>query len=140
MAEMETWANAGYPDEACGIVVEKNGGLEVMCLENLQNKLHALDPDLYNRDARTAYNFNPLVLHQVEEAGGRIRVVFHSHPDRGAYFSGEDVLSALGGDPDGEPVLPGVDYLVLSTRADGVDDTKLFVWDPLSRTFKEPSV
>ena len=137
MYEIEAWANQNYPEEACGVVVEKDGLLEVMCRDNLQNELHARDPGSYPRDARTAYNLDPIVLCQVEASGGSVRVVFHSHPDRGAYFSDEDVLCALGGDPDGTPVLPGVDYLVLSSRANGVDDAKLFVWDDSNRKFEE---
>ena len=137
MGEVAAWANSAYPDEACGVIIEKDGRLSVLCLEKLQNKLHQRDPEMYPRDARTAYNFNPLVLYQAEEDGAQVRVVFHSHPDRGAYFSDEDVLSALGGDPDGDPVLPGVDYLVLSARVAGVDDAKLFVWCADQRTFQE---
>ena len=32
-----------------------------------------------------------------EEGGGVVRGFFHSHPDRGAYFSDEDLADALGG-------------------------------------------
>lgn len=137
MPEMVDWAMQGYPKEACGLILERDGALDVLCCENLQDKLHAMDSERYPRTAETAYNLDPMVLYRASEDGAAVRGIFHSHPDRGAYFSDEDVLSALGGDPEGEPILPGVDYLVLSARADGVDDAKLFVWDEAERRFVE---
>ncbi len=137
MEEMRAWAMQGYPDEACGLIVEREGALAVECCENLQNQLHAVDPVRFERTAATAYNLDPMAVFRASESGAVIRGVFHSHPDRGAYFSEEDALSARGGDPDGDPILPGVDYLVLSARRSGIDDHKLFVWNASSRGFEE---
>jgi proteasome lid subunit RPN8/RPN11 len=137
MDEMNAWCMRGYPNEACGLVVETAGSLSVLCLENLQDRLHALDPERYPRTAATAYNLDPRAFQRVEDAGGVVRAIFHSHPDRGAYFSDEDILSALGGDPDGDPILTGVDYLVISARSDGCDDAKLYTWTITSRSFEE---
>ena len=137
MEAMAEWVMAAYPNEGCGVVVERQNMLEVVCCENMQDKLHQLDPARYSRTAQTAYNLDPRVLLDVEDSGGRVRAIFHSHPDRGAYFSDEDSLSALGGHVDGQPILPGVDYLVLSARHDGVEDTKLFHWEPGERVFME---
>lgn len=137
MELMCEWSMKGYPDEACGVVIGKDNILTVRCCENLQNKLHERFPERFTRDARTAYNLDPRVFYEVEESGGVVRAIFHSHPERGAYFSDEDVLSALGGDPNGEPVFPGVDYLVLSARESGVDDVKLFAWDSETKQFEE---
>ncbi len=134
---MNAWAVQGYPNEACGLIVERDGRLAVTCCENQQDKLHALDPQRYTRTAATAYNLDPMEVVRVVEAGAVVRGVFHSHPDRGAYFSDEDVLSALGGDPEGEPVLPGVDYVVLSVRAGGVDEARVYSWDGDARRFAE---
>ena len=137
MAGMREHAMAWYPRECCGLVVETDGRLSAIHCENLQDKLHALDPASYPRTAETAYSLDPRVFMRVEEQGGSVRAIFHSHPDRGAYFSDEDVLMALGGEAAGDPALPGVDYLVLSARAAGVDDAKLFAWDSETRSFKE---
>ncbi len=137
MPTMSDWAMRGYPEEACGLIVEHRGALEAVCCENQQNRLHALDPVTYPRSANTAYSIDPLELVRAEGAGKALCGIFHSHPDRGAYFSEEDTLSALGGDPDGDPVLPGVAYLVLSARATGVDDARLFAWNAAARAFEE---
>ncbi len=137
LADMSEWAMLGYPDEACGLVVEKDGVLSVMRCKNLQNELHAKDPARFTRTAATAYNMDPMVFYDVEDQGGVVRAIFHSHPDRGAYFSPEDTLSALGGEPDGEPILPDVAYVVISARAEGVDDWKLFHWSDAGHAFTE---
>lgn len=134
---MERWVSDGYPDEACGLILERAGALEVLCCENLQDKMHALDPTTWPRTARTAYRIDPLVLVKAEDGGAVVRGIFHSHPDRGAYFSDEDVLSALGGDLNGDPILPGVTWVVLSVREAGVDDVKLFAWNDGTRAFEE---
>ncbi len=138
---MAEWAMQWYPRECCGLIVERGGALESWPCDNLQDKLHAIDPELYSRSAVTAYNFDPRVFQRVSEAGGSVRAIFHSHTDRGtalgAYFSDEDILDALGGDLDGDPILPGMDYVVLSARVGGVDDMKLFRWDEQTRRFVE---
>jgi proteasome lid subunit RPN8/RPN11 len=69
------------------------------------------------------------------EADGRpVKVLYHSHLDAGAYFSQTDAdVAKMGqGDPPWD-----LAYLVTSVRAGGVDDRKLFVWDPRSRAFVE---
>lgn len=139
-AQMAEWAQRWYPSECCGLIVERGGALEVWPCDNLQDKLHGIDPELYTRSGITAYNFDPRVFQRVADAGGSVRAIFHSHTDHGtsngAYFSDEDILDALGGDPDGDPILPGVDYVVLSARAAGVDDVKLFRWHEATRCFE----
>lgn len=132
---MSQWAAAAYPDEACGLVVEQEGVFIVRPCENLQNRLHRAHPGTYTRSARTAYSLNPLEYVKVEEEGGRVAAVFHSHPDRGAYFSDEDVLSALGGEAGGDPVLPGVDYVVLGVHGGVTQERALFRWSPAARSF-----
>ncbi len=138
MPEMSAWALRSHPEEACGLVVERRGALMVICCDNLQNERHAADPIAFPSTARSSYYLSGLELVAAEEGGGRVRAVFHSHPDRGAYFSDEDLRHALGGGIDGEPVLPGVDYLVLSTRESRVEDARLFVWSENMRNFVEP--
>ncbi|MFT5429675.1 MAG: proteasome lid subunit RPN8/RPN11 [Myxococcota bacterium] len=136
-AQMIAWAQACYPNECCGLVVQTAAGqLEAIECENLQDKLHVLDCANYPRTARTAYSLDSRILLTVADNGSVLRAIFHSHPDRGAYFSEEDTLMALGGDPNGEPAFPGVDYIVLSARADGVDDVRLFRWNSVRRAFE----
>ena len=90
-AAVTTHALETYPEECCGVIL---GGDEVHRLVNLQNTLHATDPDTFPRDARTAYTVDPkeleTVLEQAERRGLAFKALYHSHPDHDAYFSDED--------------------------------------------------
>jgi len=137
MDSMAQCAMAAYPNEGCGVVVDRDGQLDVVCCENIQDRLHRSDPTRYPQTAQAAYHLDPMVLCDLEGTGAELRVIFHSHPDRGAYFSDEDVVGALGCDAADVPIWPRVDYLVLSARANGVDDAKLFRWSSESNRYEE---
>lgn len=114
-----------YPNEGCGVFVAgPDGTLHARPMANVIDKYHARDPVRFPRTARTAYMFDPREQMDVFERE-RVVCVFHSHADVGAYFSDEDQRLAL---MDGQPLLPGVDYLVISIRA-RADDLALFSWD-----------
>lgn len=127
-------AGAGYPNEACGLIVGPSWAkAQLVELDNLQDRYHARDPQRFPRSARAAYAMHPLELcAAVDEAGGLL-CIWHSHGDVGAYFSEEDVRVALGGGD--APMWPGTSYLVVSCRAGVVDGAKLFAWNPAARTF-----
>jgi proteasome lid subunit RPN8/RPN11 len=65
-----------------------------------------------------------------------VKVIYHSHPDVGAYFSDEDTRAALGREPDetAEPQYP-VDHIVIDAQSDHIAGAKLFRWSPSTRTF-----
>jgi len=120
--EIYAHAQAGYPEEVCGLIVTDD---EVRRCENRQNALHAEDPAGFPRDARTAYNLGPKDLFFLDKSlrsERPVRVIYHSHVDVGAYFSDEDARAAA---PEGELLYP-VDYLVVDVRADGVRGAKMF--------------
>ena len=119
---------ARYPDEACGLVFEGLTGKRVLAMANALDRYHARDPDHFPRTARTGYLMDPreqlAALEAAEQAGDRLCAIFHSHADVGAYFSEEDRTMAL--IDEGEPLHPGVEYLVLSVRAGRCDAIKGF--------------
>lgn len=119
-------AEAGYPDEVCGLLMGEPGAVdEARRCDNRQNALHAEDPEHFPRDARTAYNFGPRDLFLLDKSlrGPRpAQIIYHSHIEVGAYFSKEDALAAA---PDGELLYP-VDYLVVDVRKDGARGARLF--------------
>ena len=54
-----------YPFECCGIVIGKVGHCDQDILfqcTNIQNKLHEKDPEIFVRDACTAYHIDPKEL------------------------------------------------------------------------------
>ena len=137
-------AEKEYPRECCGIIFSRGGRpdewVRVRPCRNVQDEYHAADPGHFSRDSRTAYFMDPRELLEVQkearDRGEQMRVIYHSHIESAAYFSGEDARMALAdGSPSGEPVYPGVDYLVLSVIQGKVKDKHLFHWDPQQRKF-----
>ena len=65
-----------------------------------------------------------------------VKIIYHSHPDVGAYFSAEDTRAALGREPDAtaEPLYP-VDHIVIDAQVDHIAGAKMFRWAPTQRTF-----
>lgn len=137
-AAIEEHAAACYPDECCGMIVERAGVLEVVRVGNIQNERHEQDPELYPRTARTAYSMGPEavpVLLDAERGLLRLVAFYHSHPEHEAYFSEEDKTSAMGGWD--EPSYPDAGQIVLSVREGRVRYAKAFAWDETSRDFLE---
>ena len=136
---IEAHALEDYPDECCGLLVEDgNGASEVRACENIQNKLHARDPQAHPRKAKTAYRMDDLqvskILQSTEDAGGKLVAIYHSHIDCDAYFSEEDQKAAQF---FGEPAYPGVTYLVVSVIDRKVENRKAFSWSADSSQFEE---
>ena len=113
---------------------------EVVVLENLANKYHAVDPDGHPRTGREYFKINALrfnrALETGKEAGHPIKVFFHSHLDCGAYFSEEDARSMTMGDGSG-PTYPELCYLVTAVDLGQVTNHRLFRWDAAGATFVE---
>ena len=131
-------AEAEYPAECCGVLLTRADAephrLLLPC-KNVQNELHAKDPQRHPRDARTAYFIDPkdlLAIGRREGEGYRVATIYHSHIDTGAYFSPTDRQNAL---IDGEPAYPDAVYVVLSVVERRVVDAAAFVWDPSARDF-----
>lgn len=151
---VEADAVRGYAadEEACGYLTGPAGDA-LLCdahvrMDNLANRLHAMDPERYFRTGRMYFEFNGVKFGRAVDEGARsghpVKVLYHSHLDAGAYFSPTDVAVMSQGEPPAEeggawkpgpgPAWP-LAFLVTSVRATGVDDHRLFVWDAAERTF-----
>jgi proteasome lid subunit RPN8/RPN11 len=109
---------ARYPREACGLVVEGADGARALCLRNVHASPHrgfAFDDAEHLRFVR-----------EVEAAGELVRGIYHSHPDGDARPSAEDVRWWI---PGSQPLFPGVDLIVVSTRG-----TDAWEWARFSMT------
>jgi proteasome lid subunit RPN8/RPN11 len=136
--EIAKHARDTFPDECCGILLTDGAIEQVHRLENIQNKLHALDPETYPRTAVIAYAMDPkeleLVIDNASRNGARLKAFYHSHPDHDAYFSAEDKVFAS---PFGEPSFPNAAQIVVSIYDREVKRMGAFVWSDDKNDFVE---
>ncbi len=131
-----------YPSECCGIVIGKKEIPDhfemVFPCRNLQDEMHAKSPSDFPRTSKNAYFIDPNDLLRIQkmsrERGMELKIIYHSHTDAGAYFSEEDKRQAL---DQGEPVYPGVRYLVVDVTEREVRGVKLFEWNNAKKCFVE---
>ncbi len=134
VAAMCAHASRDYPNECCGLLFGPAGqtGMvsEVVAIPNIQDRLHAEDPDQYPRAASIAYFMDPdaqlAATRSAAARGLELRGFYHSHPDHDAYFSAEDRHLAA---PWDEPLFPGTAYVVMAVTRTGVRAASQFVWD-----------
>ena len=130
LEEILSHAVREYPFECCGIVTSNGQSHTVHECINIQNALHAEDPERYPRDARTAYTIDRARADEIFTAaargGRRILAFYHSHPDHDAYFSDEDEAAQC---VFGEPEFPQALHIVVSVRMGMINAIKCFRWD-----------
>ena len=110
-----------YPDECCGVIMQQG----IRPCSNILNDLHQADPATYPRTAKEGFVFSAddaLFLSKNISSDNPVKIIYHSHPNVGAYFSEEDKSNAL---LYGEPIYP-VDHLVIDVQNSKVICSKLF--------------
>lgn len=129
-------AQETFPDECCGAILTSASGDEVRRIPNIQNVMHAKDPQTYPRDATIAYVMEPkallAVLKEAESGHPTLKAFYHSHPNHDAYFSAEDKRQAMFGD---EPSYPDTVYLVISLYDREVKVIQAYAWDEPAKDF-----
>lgn len=134
-----------HPYEACGFVLGRvtsaREAMQFVPCRNIQNELHASQPERYPRTAETAYVIDAKDQAAVEkiakEQNLQIIAIFHSHPEHGVYFSQEDKTNAA---PWGEPLFPEMSYLVVSVYNKEVKGMSDFYWSTDSEDFLENKI
>lgn len=140
LATIRRQAEAEYPAECCGVLLVQPGGEPVRRLRpcrNIQDRLHAEDPQRFPRDSRTAYYMaheDLLELSREEMRGWAVEVIYHSHIDVGAYFSETDRRNAL---IDGEPAYPQATYVVVAVDGGRAGAARAYRWEAAAREFVE---
>ena len=136
--EISRHAQETFPEECCGVIFSAGTTDQVVRVKNIQNQLHALDPQTYPRTAVIAYAMDPLeldsVIRQGEEKGRRLKAFYHSHPNHDAYFSDEDKAFAS---PFGEPTYPDAAQIVISIYNRAVKVIRAFEWSTARNDFAE---
>ena len=136
LSAIKQQAVAEYPNECCGVVLVRGGERRLVPCRNVQDQMHARDPVTFPRTARNAYYMDPLdalKLNRLVDEGFAFAVIYHSHPNAGAYFSETDRGQAL---IKGEPAYPGAVYLVLSVVGREVKSLAAYRWNPESQVFE----
>lgn len=125
-AELEALADAGYPDETCGLLLGRG---ERACCDVLAQWPAR---NLNRERARDRFELDPLDYLAAEEAAAAAGIllvgVWHSHPDHPAQPSETDRAMAW----------PGLSYLILSVAATGVVDLRS--WRIEGREFCEMEI
>lgn len=129
-------AQETFPDECCGAILTSASGDEVRRIPNIQNVMHAKDPQTYPRDATIAYVMEPkallAVLKEADSGHATLKAFYHSHPNHDAYFSAEDKRQAMFGD---EPSYPDIVHLVISIYDREVKAIQAYAWDEPTQDF-----
>jgi glutamate-1-semialdehyde 2,1-aminomutase len=136
LAAIKQQAAAEYPNECCGVVLIRGTERRLIACRNVQDQMHARDPVTFPRTARNAYYMDPidaLRLNRLVDEGFMFAIIYHSHPNAGAYFSETDRGQAL---IKGEPAYPGAVYLVLSVVGREVKSLAAYRWNAERRVFE----
>lgn len=116
-------ARREFPRECCGYITQDAAGhWQAHPCHNAQDHLHALDPQAFPRDSHFAYAIDGaelLKLARSLDSDRPARILYHSHPRGGAYFSSQDAKAALASGYT-------LDHLVIDVRDDGVRESRCF--------------
>ncbi|MCH9681375.1 MAG: Mov34/MPN/PAD-1 family protein [Deltaproteobacteria bacterium] len=115
-------AREQFPGECCGFILGEGPDAELVQCDNVIDKYHRLDPESYPRTSANGYMLGVKDIRRLDDSFATeapARVIYHSHPKVGAYFSDEDTEAA---------VTTGwsVDYLVVDVQETEVVEAILF--------------
>ena len=141
-------AEREYPNECCGIVMTCGDERRLLQFRNVQDEMHRLDPKRFPRTAQKAYYVGLDDHKRIEELSGlgfATAVIYHSHPDAGAYFSPMDRDQAAPMTPTSTaparrtPLWPGVTYVVVSVMGGEAVEVAEFQWVDGVQDFEQKS-
>lgn len=136
--EISRHAVEAFPEECCGVILDLGRTNVVRRCTNIQNRLHALDPETYPRDSTIAYAMDPkeleTILQEAQLVKARIKAFYHSHPGHEAYFSEEDKAFAT---PFGEPSYAESAQIVISVYGRVIRQISAYTWDSKKQDFVE---
>ncbi|MBI5075895.1 MAG: M67 family metallopeptidase [Nitrospirae bacterium] len=129
-------AKEEYPAECCGLVVGNGSVQKVHRCRNLQDELHAQDPETHPRTSRQAYAIDrqemERIVNEAAARGEKVIAFYHSHIDCGAYFSAMDKeVQTVFGDPE----FPDATHLVVAVYEGQVREIRGFLWNAEKQDF-----
>lgn len=129
-----------WPHEGCGFVFEfPDAELRVLPTANRAQELHERFPEDYPRTGEDWFEPDMKPWLRASREGASPRIIYHSHPEVGAYFSQPDRDMARLPSEDGTAVErnPGVRHIVVSVRQGKADGALMFAWNETTRDFDE---
>ncbi|MGH7354941.1 MAG: Mov34/MPN/PAD-1 family protein [Candidatus Rokuibacteriota bacterium] len=132
-------AEAEYPNECCGVVMARGDERRLLRFRNIQDEMHRMDPKRFPRTGANAYYVGKEDHDRMDalaRGGFDLAVIYHSHPDVGAYFSPTDRQQAAP-PPLGEPIWVGATYVVFAINGGRAEELAAFRWDAEARDFVE---
>ena len=138
MESLNEHAMAWFPKECCGLLVDSDDTPQAVLLDNKMDEVHNEEPKAFQRTGETGYFLDPREILLSQKRGEKLVGIFHSHVRVGAYFSREDKTQAVA--PQGEPLFPHVEYVVLDAQDEGVMGYKIFAWSERLADFVERPV
>jgi len=114
--EMVAHAREDLPNECCGLVGGRDGEADVV----IRVANSAASPLRYEMDPQEQYD----ALKRIEDGGGELLAIYHSHTKSAAYPSQTDVNQAL--------AWPEQIYLIVSLAAQDAADVKGYLLRDLS--------
>lgn len=121
-------AEARYPREACGLVLGPEGARAADKVVPLTNVAAGKDRFAFNDREHLE------VLTRADEEGRVERVLYHSHPDAGAYLSAMDRAAIA---PNGHPLMPDLVHVVVEVRNGRAGEIAAFRWRAETSGFEE---
>lgn len=139
LSEIYRAVEPDWPHEGCGFVFTFDDELRVLPTKNRAQQLHERFPEEYPRGGEDWFDPDMKPWLQAQRNGGIPAIIFHSHPEVGAYFSQDDRDMARLKDEDGALVErnPGVRHIVVSVRQGKADGALMFAWNAETRDFDE---
>ena len=139
LAEVYREARRAFPFECCGWLAGPADVLTVNAVRSCENAQNSgTHPTKAERGAETAYvitGSDLLALNHSLDSDTPAKVIFHSHPNGGAYFSPTDREVATSPWGDG-PAYP-VQQLVVGITEARVEEAALFAWSDEEEGFVE---
>jgi proteasome lid subunit RPN8/RPN11 len=112
---LDAHAMAAFPAESCALAFAGTAtGFELVLTENVA------------ACRETAFAIAPNDLLGPLATGLELAAIIHSHCRIGCRLSDADICLALG--PEGEPLFPGVTYVVLDAQEDGLRGYAAYLW------------
>lgn len=137
--KIKTHSESAYPFESCGFILldTSHQTWDMIPCKNIQDLVHAEDPQQYPRTAKNGFWVDPkdlLKIHHLTKDGQKKKIAFyHSHIDSPAILSALDLQNLL---EEEIPWDPNLTQVVASVQQGKCVVIEAYQWDFASKRYK----